>query len=617
MLTFANTLGLLGLLSLPLIAVLHMLRERQRRYVVSSLHLWAFLEPEVRGSRFRKVPLTLLFILDMAIATLLCLALARPQVRLDLPLRDTRHSVILLDVSTSMLARDVIPSRFSQATIDIAAQLNSLGPRDTATLITFGNRAHWIADTRQDGLQEILSQLNQIQAGETGAALDEALAIGLAALEGYTPATFHIYSDGAIPDISLDTFEYPLEWHTYGKVANNQAVLDLSISAIEQDRYQAYVQIANFASSPTSRVLSFLVDDVPLESQSINLPADSLVSYLSPPIHGKPQDLIAILAGGDDLKEDDFASSGLPPSGAVKVLLVADTLYPLRQAIESIPDAVLQVIAPADYATYPAIDVTFFREIWPASLPDGLTVIFEPPTANTGNTPAWINDAKHQIKADAAMQQDSQTPLLKDVDFSGVRWVEAWGVNEIPQGYTVLLQADDTPLILLGNEYGKELLLILADLNVGNFTRHPAFPILIGNVIRQAQAAPFPSSLHTGQDIELPQSDEYQALTIQPPSGDAVTFQTGLPTQWSDTITPGLYHFEYQNRAGKVTLYICGINAGDAYESDLTPQNWIRNLDTMTGPSSTSTGTQQLELRPWLLGLALLFLLWEARLAWH
>ena len=67
--TLNNPLGLLGLLSIPAILVLHMFRERQNRFVVSSLKPWGFLEAEVHGNKARRIPFSWLLVLDLLAAT--------------------------------------------------------------------------------------------------------------------------------------------------------------------------------------------------------------------------------------------------------------------------------------------------------------------------------------------------------------------------------------------------------------------------------------------------------------------------------------------------------------------------------------------------------------------
>ena len=49
--SISNPLGLLGLITIPIIIGLHLLLERKKRVVVSSMFLWGFLEDKFEGEK--------------------------------------------------------------------------------------------------------------------------------------------------------------------------------------------------------------------------------------------------------------------------------------------------------------------------------------------------------------------------------------------------------------------------------------------------------------------------------------------------------------------------------------------------------------------------------------
>ena len=71
-------LGLLGLLTLPVILVLHLLRNRRELLPIPSLRLWYGLQQKKQGRLPRSIPLTLMLLLQVLAAGALTLALARP-----------------------------------------------------------------------------------------------------------------------------------------------------------------------------------------------------------------------------------------------------------------------------------------------------------------------------------------------------------------------------------------------------------------------------------------------------------------------------------------------------------------------------------------------------------
>ncbi|MBC8076097.1 MAG: VWA domain-containing protein, partial [Chloroflexales bacterium] len=131
---FLLPIGLIALLILPLIVLLHLIRERRRRVLVPSLLNWRNLPQPQQARRSRRLPLTLLLLLQLLIAALLALALARPQLSGGFQPR-AAQLVLVLDTTTSMGAREGGSTRFAQAQERARVLLRGLAPGARATLI--------------------------------------------------------------------------------------------------------------------------------------------------------------------------------------------------------------------------------------------------------------------------------------------------------------------------------------------------------------------------------------------------------------------------------------------------------------------------------------------------
>ena len=142
--TFLLPLGLLALLTIPVVLLLHLLRERRRRVAVPSLLHWQNLPRKHEGERIRRLPLTLLLLLHLLVATLIGLALGQPQLVGALG-GAARQMAIIIDTSTSMAARDGGSTRFTLARERARALLSGMGSGDRAILIAAGPTARVVA----------------------------------------------------------------------------------------------------------------------------------------------------------------------------------------------------------------------------------------------------------------------------------------------------------------------------------------------------------------------------------------------------------------------------------------------------------------------------------------
>ena len=101
---FLLPLALLGLLTWPVILILHLLRNRREQLPISSLRLWRDLQQKKHGVLPRSIPLSVMLLLQLLIALALTLGLAQPvfSFLLDQP----RQTIFILDTTTSMTAED-------------------------------------------------------------------------------------------------------------------------------------------------------------------------------------------------------------------------------------------------------------------------------------------------------------------------------------------------------------------------------------------------------------------------------------------------------------------------------------------------------------------------------
>jgi Ca-activated chloride channel homolog len=131
--TFERPFLLLTLLLVPLAVALYVLAERRRmRYAIRFTNV-DVLAGVVRGRIWRQYVPPVLFLLALAA---LCVGMARPQ-RTTLVPKDRATVILVVDVSRSMEAKDVKPSRIGAATDAVRTFLDKVPDRLQVGLIAF------------------------------------------------------------------------------------------------------------------------------------------------------------------------------------------------------------------------------------------------------------------------------------------------------------------------------------------------------------------------------------------------------------------------------------------------------------------------------------------------
>lgn len=194
--SFASPLFLLALLALPLaIGLKHAMADRSRRHAMrfTGVSTLAGIVPTINRRR-RHVPA----VLFLAALAALAVALARPERTVGVPVE--RASVTLVtDVSRSMLADDVEPSRLDAARKAGESFLDEAPPQIQVGSVTFSDRPQ-IVESPSEDRDEARSVLDGLVA-DGGTATGDGLQAALDSLDqrpggSRTPAAILLLSDG-------------------------------------------------------------------------------------------------------------------------------------------------------------------------------------------------------------------------------------------------------------------------------------------------------------------------------------------------------------------------------------------------------------------------------------
>jgi hypothetical protein len=244
---FLYPLALVGLVGVPLLVGIYLLRNRFRRQPVSSLMLW--LDPrEARegGSRIRRLQTPWLFLLELLAILLLVLAAVEPMIRWH---TSTRPLVVVLDDSFSMLAGgDDSPRR--QA---IRALLDDIRNRPpwSVRFVLAGERPQLLGETLHEPA-EVEAALAGWRCRAATARLGEA--ITLAADVGGELALLLVLTDQAPPENTVPE-KGRIQWWAFGSPRPNLAFVNAARTSRDgADR--CLLEVCNLSDQPGSTALT-------------------------------------------------------------------------------------------------------------------------------------------------------------------------------------------------------------------------------------------------------------------------------------------------------------------------------------------------------------------------
>jgi Ca-activated chloride channel family protein len=197
--TFERPLALLALLAVPALVGLWLLNERRRASDATRFASPA-LVPNLLSRRPGPIRYLPLGVLLLGLSALL-VGVARPHATLNVP-RKEATVVLALDVSRSMSAQDIQPTRLAAARAAAHAFLEKVPSTYSVALVAFGSRA-FVAVPPTTDRNLVHTGLDNLNSGE-GTAIGDAILISAQlghrhrdADGGIPPTTVLVISDGA------------------------------------------------------------------------------------------------------------------------------------------------------------------------------------------------------------------------------------------------------------------------------------------------------------------------------------------------------------------------------------------------------------------------------------
>lgn len=575
------TLGLpaaLWLLAvLPVIVLLYMLRARRQDVPISSILLWQRARRDLLAHiPVRRLERSLLLLLQLLTATLVVLALARPQVAL--PAAGGLATVLVIDTSASMQATDVMPSRFEAARAAALAEVarNSgqvmvveAGPQPRAVTGFVDDR------TARDALL-------RLRPTDAPARLEQAVTMAVAQRAGGRGVRVVVFTDrgtALLPGV---------QYFIVGQTGRNVGLAGVRGDPTPQGTV-AIVQVRNAGTLDERVPLTVSIDDRLVLERMVEVAPGATVAV---PVRVAVSRgvLRAHLAPHDPLAVDDtgYAVIGAPPP---RVLVVGEHDRALSEALWAVGASVRPGETP-DAQTIASSDVVVLNRTPPFELPPGNYLLLGTTAANLPIT------ADGAVRAPQVLRWSQAHPVLRYVDLHDLTIASALALR--PRGGEVLAEGE-VPLIWAYDGAGIRAIVLGFGLQESDLPLQIAFPILLRNAL--AWLVGTGGAYEAGDPLVVPAGSQLEAM-LDGPEGSS----TVLRARGGRFVVPVL------ERAGLYTLRFGGhtrriaVNPAPS-EFEITPIHPAAER-TLSGPSQRTERPVELARALLVAVLVLLLLEW-------
>ena len=554
------------------LTVLYVLRQRRRRLEVPFSPLWQkVLGQSEAQSLWQKLLRVLSLLLQLVILGLLTLSLGDPRLGRS---TEGRSLVLLIDASASMQAQvPLLPgkTRLDLARAEAEQIIRGLHGDDLAVVVGLDGRPAPLGGFSDDE-RELLAQLHQVEARDTGADLQAGLLLAEALLRGRPHPQVVLFSDGGFDEAALrkkpaalDVRFVPLPSQARLRPGDgNAAITSFAVRRYRRNRlsYEVLLQLSYFPSpqSPPgakTATLELRQEGELVDVQKLDLVPGEQTRKLYPSLSGAGTHLQATLKleGGevDLLPLDNHAYAVLPERRRVKLLIVTRGNLFLEGALLAASAGeenhlVIDKITPSDYSDDKAAryDAVLFDAFTPPRPPDAHAIYLDPQGADS---PFAIAKT---VNAPYLSDVDEQHPVLRWVSLADLNMSRA-SVFRLGPFDRPLAKMIKDPIVIAREQPGplgmRRAVALGFDVRQSDLPLRVAFPVLLMNAIDwfAGDVDEDLGSFRTGTTLFLPLRDN--------PSKTRGPDTKLRELQKADLTQPGDVHTTVPVHEGIVKLY--------------------------------------------------------------
>ena len=510
----------LASLALPLIA-LYMLRSRRERVEVSSLLLWETAADPLSSSRpWRRLRITPLLLLQLAVLAAFVVSLARPfgaeEARLG------AHTVLVMDVSGSM----AMAGRFERAREDALGWAGEMSGEQLVSVIEAGARPRVVtafSRQREDVVQALWAL--EVTGGE--ADLAEAIRLGRGLATPERPSDLVLFTDGGPAPLAAEPVAGARHL-PYDEIGPNWAIDAFSLERDPAGVVRALVSVGNHGGPVRPVTVELETEGKVLSRVELSPePGGTSQAVTATPVGPGSVVTATLVQQGDSLPLDDRAWAALAAPLVDHVKLEGIQSPFLSALIGSIP-ALLEAEDSGDLSVINRGDPgEIDRPSW--------LIRTDPPPPGLRLTGLATNLA--------VTWQRPGEPVLDDVSLADTAVAESQVVDT--DLWLPVVKSGDVPLVLLGRVNGHRVVYFPFDLTHSNLVVQVAFPLLGIRLLEwlggEGAGGIDPSPAGVPIPLLSPGSG---TVRVHKPGGETVTLGNNAAS-FVDSGTPGVYRVDY------------------------------------------------------------------------
>lgn len=511
--SFANPLGLLLLLGIPVVVAIHLLKPRAKEAIVSSLFLWKRSVSYQKRRRRSHQQRLLTLILQVFVIIVISLISAVPTLMLPV---SVSSRIVILDASASMnAAYNEHLTRFEHAKALIIEQMRrqSLGVETTVLLAA---PEMMVLAEKAVSAAELERALSDAYCGWETDCFDDALTYAQQLLRKGQHAEVVLYTDADYPaaeNITIRNVAGEQNWN---------AAITYAEASIHEKGASITADVLSYGRN-AELTLALYVDDVLQSAQIVACTQDEpfQTHWTISDETAFEQLRISIVEAEDALAADNDWIIARNASERINVLLAGDNSVFMTGALEAFERVDVHSVSGVPATLPDGYDLYVLEGGVPQQLPEASAVwMLHPPKHAEALTPLGLSLGE--------LLQGSRLSMAEQLSSSATILQENLGLAPlaVQQFREILTSGDMEPVMMCGfypvllagqSNSGARYLVLTFDLRRSNLPMHSEFIFLIDNMLRYTSPQMMTRCSYTTSDtaeaVILPTCQEMQ-LTL-------------------------------------------------------------------------------------------------------
>lgn len=540
--SFLYPLGLLGLIGLPILIIIYIIKSKYTEQTVSSTYLWTLSERFLK----RRNPLSRLsgiisLILQILAVILISLAIAHPIIAVP---DSANEYCFILDASGSMNMTLDGTTRFENGKRDISDIIENASDGSVYSLIYVGNETRTIFEKSEDK-EEALLLLSELESAYNTADLTEAIGIAQGYFDENPSVITYLVSDKAysvsnninVINTSREETNYALTDVIY---THENSILEFKGNVISYGK-NASIDIELFVNS----------SDTAIAKETLSLSSDEKTPFtLSASVDIFTEAKVKIANSDDFSYDNEYIVYDLKSESSYNTLIVSERPFLIKSMLSHLIHAKIDVIKPSQYNSQRGYGLYIFDSIDPAAIgelpSDGSVWLM--------NVHGSVDGAGYSVQGGVDFEQSQTLTLSSSTSSVSKSLTDGLAGKDIHitkyvkcgfyRNFTTIFSYKGNPIVFAGSTtQGAREVVFAFDIHDSNLPLLTDYAVLMRNLVNYS----FPdmvekTSYKNAESAQINVVANCESIKVESPLGNISYLNTSAPSASLPLTEVGVYN---------------------------------------------------------------------------